>query len=81
MSYHSVEEGFILSKKEPEVAYGELKLVDFQDGVYGRSEKKMVFENDQVDEWEMNGESVEFVLNDVFKEERRGGEDTSLPDE
>ena len=43
MSYHSVEEGFVLSKKEPEVAYGELKLVNFQDGVDGKSEKKMVF--------------------------------------
>ena len=81
MSYHSVEEGFVLSKKEPEVAYGELKLVNFQDGVDGKSEKKMVFEDDQADEGEMNDESVEFVPNDVFKEERRGDEDASLPDE
>ncbi|KAK3171268.1 hypothetical protein OEA41_003352 [Lepraria neglecta] len=69
-------------EKEPEVAYGELKLIDFQDSVYGKSEEeKMIFEDDQVDEEEMDDESVEFVPNDVFKEERRGGEDTVLPDE
>ena len=71
-----------MSKKEPEIAYGELKLTDFQDGVYGKSEeKKKIFEDDQVDEGEMDDESVEFVPNDVFQEERRGDEDTVLPDE
>ena len=78
-----LKKGSFLSKKELEVAYGELKLVDFQDGVYGKSEekKKKIFEDDQVDEGEMDDESVEFVPNDVFKEERRSDEDTVLPDE
>ena len=77
-----LKKGSFLSKKELEVAHGELKLVDFQDGVYGKSEKKKkIFEDDQVDEGEMDDESVEFVPNDVFKEERRGDEDIVLPDE
>ena len=46
-----------------------------------RVRRRWFFEDDQADEGEMNDESMEFVPNDVFKEERRGDEDASLPDE
>ena len=77
-----MKNGSFLSKKELEVAYGELKLVDFQDGVYSKNEKKKkIFEDDQVEKGEMDDENVKFVHNDDFKEERRDDEDAVLPDE
>lgn len=70
-----------LSKKEPEVAYGELKVVDFQDGVYSSTGRKMIFEDDQLDEGELDDESVDFMSSDVFREDVCGNEDMFLLDE
>jgi hypothetical protein len=70
-----LKKGLLSLKKEPEVAYGDLKLVDFQDGVYGKGEKEMIYEDDQVDEGELDDERLEFVPDDDFKERRGADED------